>query len=136
MQTKQKNGTLTQQEAEKYIWSSCPVYYVDRYTDMVQDAILLSVFKAQGILYGNLKGITVPGTHTIPVKDLYKDKTVCQETILAQEQEKRDRFASSIQSVEDLVAFCFSYMDGESAEDCLARDVVREKAKIFGISLE
>lgn len=26
MQTKQKNGTLTQQEAEKYIWSSRPVY--------------------------------------------------------------------------------------------------------------
>lgn len=111
------------------------VYYVDIYTNSVYKARPTGILYHQGAVYVNVAGITVPGTHTILLNKLYERREDCEQDKSQADIDRREQIDQSIQSVEDLVRFCFRYMTGEAAEDYEAREIARNKAEAFGISL-
>ena len=111
------------------------VYYVDIYTNSVYKARPTGILYHQGAVYVNVAGITVPGTHTILLNKLYERREDCEQDKSRADIDRREQIDQSIQSVEDLVRFCFRYMTGEAAEDYEAREIARNKAEAFGISL-
>lgn len=126
---------ITEKRIGELIKNKGLVYYVDIYTNSVYKARPTGILYHQGAVYVNVAGITVPGTHTILLNKLYERREDCEQDKSQADLDRREQIDQSIQSVEDLVRFCFRYMTGEAAEDYEAREIVRNKAEGFGISL-
>ena len=126
---------ITEKRIGELIKGKGTVYYVDRYTDMVYAACPTGILYHSGAVYIHVKGITVPGTHSILLNSLYEHREDCEQEKAQADANWREQMSDSIQSVEDLVCFCFRYMTGEAAEDYEAREIAREKAELFGITL-
>lgn len=126
---------ITEKRIGELIKNKGLIFYVDIYTNSVYEARPTGILYHKGAVYANIAGITVPGTHTILLNKLYERREDCEQDKSQADMDRREQIDQSIQSVEDLVCFCFRYMTGEAAEDYEAREIVRNKAEAFGISL-
>lgn len=108
-------------------------------TGYIEKAQVLELIKSDSGTKVKLRCMYIPNITTLPIKSLYKSERACEQAIKDRSKALINNYCQSIQTIEDLIKFCFDYNIGPccDTQEQEAREAAKIRTKeLLGINIE